>query len=69
MCIASSVDYICVKEKKKRPSRRAPTAYMLYCNSQRPKVVAESPGIGELAYFGFEFSIPNKIIIYVYRIL
>ncbi|KAK7100003.1 HMG domain-containing protein 4-like isoform X2 [Littorina saxatilis] len=32
-------------EKRKRPSRRAPTAYMLYCNSQRPKVVAESPGI------------------------
>lgn len=31
--------------KKKRPPRRAPTAYMLYCNSQRPKVVAESPGI------------------------
>ncbi|KAL8576566.1 hypothetical protein ACOMHN_003124 [Nucella lapillus] len=33
------------QDKKKRPSRRAPTAYMLYCNSQRPKVVAESPGI------------------------
>lgn len=44
---------LCVKEKKKRPSRRAPTAYMLYCNSQRPKVVAESPGIGELTYMYF----------------
>nr|KAG5698283.1 hypothetical protein BaRGS_016985 [Batillaria attramentaria] len=36
---------VSMQGKKKRPPRRAPTAYMLYCNSQRPKVVAESPGI------------------------
>lgn len=40
-----SQELLDMQDPKKRPTRRAPTAYMLYCNSQRPKVVSESPGI------------------------